>query len=554
MSIFNPIVSRYKVSRNTHDLSHNHLTTIKMSRLTPVSCVEVMPGDRVEAGNIAIARFQPMFAPVMQRLKLKFVTFYVPYRALYDMWMKFIPSAGQYDLDPSKVKEFPKCSFWGLLNQYFRTTQIEAPSDIRPFLKTNSRFLTRSLLARFRYSFTSKPLSIAPILAYQYIWSEYFRNQNLQDEIDADLIWRLEGNQDDNDQLFDHIGGLELRNVNWSQDYLTASQPWTQKGKEVVIPIEASMPQFMLEASKELGDSFLGGSSGLSSNLVRNVLGRKRDGSDLVDSISNQDTVNLTFQAIDPETRQPVSFRSELTINDLRWSNALQKLLERRAAGGTRYVEYLLMEHSTKVSDKIARRPEYVCGSSIPIQIGEVLQTSASETDSALGRLAGSGYAKGTLANGHYYCDEHGILMTLAWMMPHTAYMYGMPRYLTKTEPLDFPLPAFQHLGLQEVYNYEAGFCNDNDPDGTFGYMGRYDDMRTHLDLVSGNFINNLKEWHMARNNQDVNLNDSFIKASPGTINRVFNVTDTDDDDVLLNIHHHLLIKRNLSKYAIPKL
>lgn len=545
MSIFNPIVQRFNVSRNNHDLSHNHLYTMKMSRLTPVMCVETMPGDRFQIGNIAIARFQPMFAPVMQRLKLKFTTFYVPYRALYDMWMKFIPSAGQYDLDPTKIKEFPTAS-WDKLVQVYES--VNGTLDYN-----SSKWCCNNLLSRFRYARTSKPLNIAPLIAYYLIWSEWFRNQNIQDEVDPDMFWKMEGSQDSNDALWALMNGFRLKNVNWRQDYLTASQPWSQKGQEVVIPINASMPEFILEAQQTLGNSFLGG-NGTSSNIVRNVQGRQRNQSDVIDTLPSQATTTLTFQAIDPETNKPVSFQSQLTINDLRWSNAIQKLLERRAAGGTRYVEYLLMEHATKLSNKVARRPEYVCGSSIPIQIGEVLQTSASETDSALGRLAGSGYAKGTAANGNYYCDEHGILMTLCWMMPQTAYMHGMPRYLTKTKPLDFPLPAFQHLGLQEVFNYEAGKCNNNDPDGVFGYMGRYDDLRTHVDVVSGNFVNNLREWHMARNNQDVNLNDSFITAGPGTINRVFNVTNTEDDDVLINAHHHIVVKRNLSKYASPKL
>lgn len=67
-------------------------------------------------------------------------------------------------------------------------------------------------------------ISLMPARAYTLIWNEYYRDQNLQPEIEFPL-----GDGDDwTDEQLSEL--LTIRYRAWEHDYFTSALPWAQKG------------------------------------------------------------------------------------------------------------------------------------------------------------------------------------------------------------------------------------------------------------------------------------------------------------------------------------
>ena len=73
-----------------------------------------------------------------------------------------------------------------------------------------------------------------------------------------------------------------------------------------------------------------------------------------------------------------LSTATAATINAIRTAFQVQKLLERDARGGTRYTEIIRSHFGVVSPDSRLQRPEYLGGSSVPVNIAPVAQTSAS--------------------------------------------------------------------------------------------------------------------------------------------------------------------------------
>ena len=225
-------------------------------------------------------------------------------------------------------------------------------------------------------------------------------------------------------------------------------------------------------------------------------------------------------------------------MNELRRAEKLQQWLEKNARGGARYVEQILSHFGVVSSDARLQRPEYLGGGKTPVVISEVLQTSASQEDSAQGNPAGNGISVGTSHRFNKYFEEHGFIIGIMSVLPKTAYQQGLPRMFQRTDKFDYYYPEFAHLGEQEVLNSEVYL----DPTGatynrgTFGYQSRYAEYKYNADTVHGDFRESLNFWHLGRifNTADPDgegvgkpvLNKEFVESKPS--NRIFNVT-TDD-------------------------
>lgn len=588
-NFFQQKVPIFKPKRSTHDLTVSNHITSKLGLLTPFDAIPTDPGDKYKLAVTALGRTMPLRVPVMAQLKTKFAWFHVPYSIVWKNFNKFYTSGGVLALSGELPPEMPQASMQTLL-------------DIGVSTAIGSNW-HRSIFDYMDYPCVledendrpigTKNFSILPLLAYAYIWSEYFVNETIQDRLDIEALSTLDGdvaNWTPAQQLLlkQVINNGALRMVNWNKDYLTASRPYTQKGQQVTVPLNVILDDFHLASTTPSGvgnyaplfvrrtdgevvtatpyasphgviwvdgqgqridgEVIVMGSSGSLNNAYGDSFASSYPAPIAVD-----DTLPITplsFSAVD-SNGNPYELKSGLTINDLRTSSAAQRLLESMAIGGTRITEYLLVQHGVRLSDKTAQRPEFIGGSDITIQIGEVAQTSQTTDDSALARLGGTGYSRGAAAGRKFYTEQAGILLGLMWTKPPTAYMYGVPRYLAKLDALDFMNPHFANLGDQEVYDFEA-MRNPNDPDGIFGYLGRYDDLRARLNRVHGDMRTSLSEWHMARNNERVALNEDFIKAQVPT--RSFNVVDTADDYLVHQVVSHVLCKKNIPSRSNPKL
>lgn len=562
----------------------------------------------------------PLYTPVMAQLKTKFAFYNVSLRSIWDGFEDFSTSSGAFSLDGEVPPEIPQASMRSLVRvlsrEYYDVT--EGRENFVPYERTLFDYLDYPYYTREEFEGSvsqprlDKPVSVLPLIAMGYIYQEWFLNENIQPVLKLRELRKLRGDistwSDFQRQTFsEYVNYGFLFRVNWNKDYLTASQPYSQKGQDVVIPLNVTLPDdFSLDVTNPPSDNTGKWSVFVteSGELVRavsqidnvgNVRWTRTDNGATVpanavvqfagtyDNNGNLMTANGPSSlgprfllasstpflgqevALKPASSQqvrfnlrgpngqPVDFASSLTVNELRQSSAIQRLLESKAVGGSRYVEYALHQFGVRISDKTLQRPEFLGGSSIPIQIGEVVQQSASEEDSKLGRFGGTGYTRGGAAAVKCYCEEPSYLIGLMWTKPPTSYFWGVPRHLFMLDPLDLMNPHFANLGAQEVYDFEA-MRDPDDPDRVFGYLQRYDDLRTKLDRVHGDMRIDLTDWHMARNNVKVTLSPEFIEARPTT--RIFNMTATqeasEEDHLVHQVVVHIQAKRSIPAVAAP--
>lgn len=529
------MVPQAEIPRSQFARQFTHKTTFDAGYLIPIYVDEVLPGDVFNMKATLFARMATPIYPVMDNLHLDTFFFFVPNRLIWTNFPKFM---GQQDN--------PGDSISYTIPQQVSPAGGYAVGSLQDYmgLPTVGQVGGGNTVSH----------SALWLRAYNLIWNEWFRDENLQNSVTVD-----KGDGPDN------VANYTLLRRGKRHDYFTSCLPWTQKGTSVSIPLGTTAP---------LSGTIPGWDSQLRTAASGGgVLGGVRQYSDasipytgrlLADDTTNTEgdrflwnpAISLAGFTAD------LSTATAATINQLRQSFQIQKLLERDARGGTRYTEIVRAHFGVTSPDARLQRPEYLGGGSTVININPIAQQSATGLtggSSPMGTLSGFGTA---LAHGHGFTGsftEHGVLIGLASVRADLTYQQGLHRMWSRLTRYDFYFPAFAMLGEQAVLNKEIycdGSANDNN---VFGYNERWAELRYKPSQVSGLFkstsAGTIDGWHLAQKFTALpTLNTTFIQDTP-PMSRVLAVgASANGQQFILDGFFDSKVARPLPMYSVPGL
>lgn len=499
------------IPRSVFNRSHGHKTTFDSGYLIPFYVDEALPGDTFNLKTTAFSRLATPIVPIMDNMYMDTQYFAVPVRLV---WPNFVKMMGEQTNPNDSID--------------FTVPQITSP--------TGTGWTAGSLSDYFGLPTGVGDLKVSALWhrAYNLIWNEWYRDQNLQNSVYQDF-----GDAADVDTNY------RLLRRGKRHDYFTSALPAPQKGPGVQLPLGDRAPI--------VGDG---------SFIMRPTAG----GATSITRFTNVQGQNLLgytgSQTVEENAQYAAGLYTDLTnataatINSLRQAFQIQKLLERDARGGTRYIELIKSHFNVTNPDFRLQRPELLSTASMPIGITPVPQTTqTAEGGTPQGNLAGYGLTDGQSGFTKSF-TEHMLIIGLISVRADLTYQRGVPRMFSRQSKYDFYFPVLSHLGEQGILNKEI-YCQGTEADdAVFGYNERWSEYRYANSKITGKFRSNdpqpLDIWHLSQNFESLPLlSPAFIEEQP-PVNRVIAVKT--EPEFLFDSYIECITARPMPTYSVPGL
>lgn len=530
------------MSRSRFDRPFSHKTTFNVGQIIPFYVDEVLPGDTFDVETSRVVRMQSLITPVMDNIYLDMYYFFVPNRIVWAHWKEFMGENSESAWIPRTEYSLP---------------QITAPAGTGFAIGTIADYLG------IPTGVPNLSVNALPFRAYALICNEWFRDENLSDPLNIPVDDATVAGVNTGTFVSDVAkGGLPYTAAKY-HDYFTSALPAPQKGPDVLIP-SATAGEYPVVARSETHDvgsvpysvSYVGSdlpSSGQDYTFAFDSSGVSRR------AVFSGSDAGSTFPVINNLWAQ-ASGGLGATINQLRMAFQIQKLYEKDARGGTRYIEVLKAHFGVTSPDARLQRPEYLGGNRIPININQVLQTSGTaEGTTPQGTPVGQSLTTDTHHDFKKSFVEHGFVIGVMVARYRHTYQQGLERFWNRHTRFDYYWPVLANIGEQAILNKEIYVQGTDEDEEVFGYQEAWADYRYKPDRVSAEmrsaYAQSLDVWHLADDYDKLPaLSDSWIREDPANVDRVLAVQSNTSAQLFADIFVMNRTTRPMPMYSIPGL
>lgn len=557
------------ISRSVQDLSHSIKFSFNTFECIPFTWFPVLPGDTISIDTSKVVRVQPMVCPVMDDLYLDTYYFFVPNRLIWDHWINFMGENTESAWTPSTEYTIPQLKMpstgfdAGTIGDY-----LGVPIGVSPMgPKQNS-------------------VSALPFRAYALIMDQWFRSEVVDNPVHVYKDDTTRSGVNTGDQVTDiELGGKPYIACKMP-DYFNTCTPSPQKGAPVnlfesgMIPVYPTHYHFndttksITEASAAPYPSGMDvlawqGIDISSSPILKKSFGNNYNHFDatrqnydqsiaLATASRSSDNPYSDFGVIPMNLFADLSMATPFTINDLRTAFAIQRYMERQAISGSRYIEYIKAFYNVDSPDARLQRSEYLGGNRIPLNISQVTQTSATDSVTPQGNVAGMSHTGDSHSDFTKSFTEDGIIMGICVCRYKNSYQQGVSRHFLAKTKYDFYNPVFANLGNQAVKTDEI-FFETNTHEDIFGYQEAWAHYRYLPNRVAGELRSDantpLDMWHFADDYAArPYLDTTWIHGDKTNVDRALAVTSSVSNQLIADFYLDITAARPMPSYSIPGL